>query len=92
MSSAEFDIIGRYFNNSGRHDLPDEDIVLDNGDDCAVLSVPADKQLVVTVDTLISGVPDEGATVSHELVESGPERINIRPMIQAVHVTSDLLG
>jgi len=56
MASAEFDIIGKYFNNSDRDELLDEDIVLDNGDDCAIVSVPSASQLAITVDTLISGV------------------------------------
>jgi len=56
MASAEFDIIGKYFNNSDRAELLDEDIVLDNGDDCAIVSVPSASQLAITVDTLISGV------------------------------------
>ena len=50
----EFDIIRHYFQ---RHnaDLLD-DIVLGIGDDAAVIKVPTDQQLVLCMDTLVSGV------------------------------------
>jgi thiamine-monophosphate kinase len=52
MSNTEFDIIKTYFSFPSKR----SDIDVVNGDDCAVMSVPPDKQLVVTVDTLIEGV------------------------------------
>jgi len=50
--SNEFDIIQKYFT---RFPLR-EDVSLGIGDDAAIVIPPADQQLVVTVDTLISGV------------------------------------
>lgn len=49
---AEFDVIRKYFTPVSL----DNDVILGVGDDCAVLQAPADKQLVMTVDTLVSGV------------------------------------
>jgi thiamine-monophosphate kinase len=50
--ASEFDLINKYFRSS---DLPD-DVTLGVGDDAALLNVPEGEQLVVTVDTLLSGV------------------------------------
>jgi len=52
MAASEFDIIARYFK---RHTAARDDVVLGIGDDAAVLQVPADRQLVVTMDTLVAG-------------------------------------
>lgn len=49
----EFDIIKHYF---VQPTLQRSDVILGSGDDGAVLQVPADHQLVVTIDTLIEGV------------------------------------
>lgn len=52
MNNAEFDVIKKYFTfTHGR-----EDVLLAGGDDCASVDVPAGKELVITVDTLVSGV------------------------------------
>lgn len=61
--ASEFDLIDRYFRSS---DLPD-DVTLGVGDDAALLNIPEGEQLVVTVDTLISGV--------HFPVHTSPEDI-----------------
>lgn len=61
--NSEFDIIKKYFTFS---DLRD-DVLIAGGDDCASVSVPENKQLLVTTDTLISGV--------HFPVETTPEDI-----------------
>ena len=53
MPDSEFEIINRYF---ARRAFASKNIILGIGDDAAVLSTPADKQLVVSIDTLISGV------------------------------------
>ncbi len=53
MPDSEFDIISRYFSNRIANN---ENIILGIGDDAAVLSIPVNKQLLVSVDTLISGV------------------------------------
>lgn len=52
MNSSEFDVIKKYFTFPGLR----EDVVLAGGDDCAIVSVPANQQLLITTDTLISGV------------------------------------
>lgn len=50
--NSEFDIIKKYFT------FPEarQDVLIAAGDDCASVSVPADRQLLITTDTLISGV------------------------------------
>ncbi len=52
MNNTEFDIIKKYFTFSDSRD----DVLLAGGDDCAIVSVPENKQLLITTDTLISGV------------------------------------
>ena len=49
MSLNEFSIIERYFYSLGKR----KGVSLGVGDDCAILDIPADKQLVTTVDTLV---------------------------------------
>jgi thiamine-monophosphate kinase len=49
---TEFDLIEKYFTPESWR----KDVVLGVGDDCAVLQAPNNKQLAVTVDTLIAGV------------------------------------
>ncbi|MCU7960056.1 MAG: thiamine-phosphate kinase [gamma proteobacterium symbiont of Bathyaustriella thionipta] len=51
--TAEFALIQRYFSDP---DVLRPDVLLGVGDDCAVLSPPAGKQLLVSMDTLNSGV------------------------------------
>ncbi|ROS01626.1 thiamine-phosphate kinase [Sinobacterium caligoides] len=48
----EFDLIARFFRR--QHD--GEGVVLDNGDDCAVLDIEPEQQLVVSIDTMVAGV------------------------------------
>ena len=50
---SEFDLINHFFKT-----LPQQrkDVLLGIGDDCAILQVPQGKQLVVSTDTLVSGV------------------------------------
>jgi thiamine-monophosphate kinase len=52
MNNSEFDVIKQYFTFSDQR----RDVLLAGGDDCAIVSVPDGKRLVVTTDTLISGV------------------------------------
>ena len=52
MSLGEFEVIRRYFSKSTAR----SDVLLGVGDDAAVLCVPADRRLVVTVDTIVEGV------------------------------------
>lgn len=53
MSSSEFDLIRRYF---AVGKVSRDDVILGIGDDGAVLRVPQDKELVVSIDTLVAGV------------------------------------
>ena len=69
MNNSEFDIIKEYFTFSTLSD----DVLIASGDDCASVSVPEDKQLLVTVDTLISGV--------HFPVETTAENIAYKAMM-----------
>ena len=57
----EFEIIKKYFTFTGTRD----DVLIAGGDDCASVSVPENKQLLITVDTLISGV--------HFPADTGPD-------------------
>jgi len=53
MAQDEFAIIERYFSNIGK---PADNITLGIGDDAAVVEVPPNNQLVVSMDTLVGGV------------------------------------
>lgn len=57
----EFDLIRKYF----RRDYRREDIIVGNGDDCAVVSIPAGHQMATSIDTLVEGV--------HFLADTNPE-------------------
>ncbi len=54
MSDGEFEVIDRYFSQIGWQNS--SSLILGPGDDCAVLSVPADEQLCVSTDTLLETV------------------------------------
>jgi thiamine-monophosphate kinase len=53
LALSEFDLIEKYFTQSGP---PGENVTLGVGDDCALLQPPAGKELAVTIDTLVEGV------------------------------------
>ncbi len=53
VATGEFEIIDRYF---ARHALQRPDVDIGIGDDAAVVRLPQDKRLVVTVDTIVEGV------------------------------------
>ena len=55
---AEFELIQRYFSFSQiKKDLKKPSPIIKSiGDDCAILKIPSKKQLVTSVDTLVSGV------------------------------------
>ncbi len=63
MNNSEFDVIKKYFS------FPDsrDDVLLAGGDDCAIVSVPENKQLVITTDTLVSGVHFPEATSAENI-------------------------
>lgn len=52
MALGEFELIARYFSNIGSAHSVD----LSVGDDCALLTPPANRQLVISVDTLVADV------------------------------------
>jgi len=52
MATGEFNLINTYFLSPSSR----KDVVLGVGDDCAIVSVPEDKQLAITTDTLVDGV------------------------------------
>ncbi len=54
MPASEFEIIHDYFERHGRGNR--RDVILGIGDDGAILQPPADRQLVVAIDTLVEGV------------------------------------
>ena len=49
----EFELINHYFKGRG---ITRRDVNLGIGDDCALVTVPANCQLAVTTDTLVAGV------------------------------------
>jgi thiamine-monophosphate kinase len=49
---TEFELIEKFF----KQTPPRTDVVLGIGDDCAIVDIPAQQQLAVTTDTLVSGV------------------------------------
>lgn len=57
MNNSEFDVINKYFTFPSARD----DVALAVGDDCAIVAVAENKQLLITTDTFISGVhfPEE---------------------------------
>lgn len=64
MSIPEFELIQRFFNRRIR-DKPD--IVLGVGDDAALISPPADQQLVIAIDTLVKGVHFPDTTSPYDI-------------------------
>ena len=64
---SEFDLIHDYFQQTKQ---VRQDVVLGIGDDCALLQAPADQQLVMGMDTLLSGchfLPDvDPVTLGHK--------------------------
>ncbi|MCG6937738.1 MAG: thiamine-phosphate kinase [Gammaproteobacteria bacterium] len=52
MNNSEFDVIQKYFTFPNTRN----DVILAVGDDCACVTVPENRQLLITTDTLISGV------------------------------------
>lgn len=61
---SEFDLINQYFNTTA---VKRDDVLLGIGDDCAILSPPAGKQLAVSTDTLICGVHFPESTTAEDI-------------------------
>ena len=64
MSIPEFELIQRFFT---RQIENRPDIVLGVGDDAALIATPADKHLVVAIDTLVEGVHFPPATSPYDI-------------------------
>lgn len=71
MSYSEFEIIRRYFAESGL-DFTRDGVALSIGDDAALLSVPADKLLAMSMDVLVDGV--------HFPADADPELLGCRAL------------
>jgi thiamine-monophosphate kinase len=52
MATGEFNLIKKYFLSPSSR----KEVLLGIGDDCAIVSVPENKQLAITTDTLVDGV------------------------------------
>ena len=55
QSLGEFELIDRYFSRSPSDGTARPDVILGVGDDAALLRMPADRELVAAVDTLVAG-------------------------------------
>lgn len=71
----EFALINHYFRTAKRNGA-DQGVIQGIGDDCAVLSVPAGQQLVVSIDTLVEGV--------HFLPDTAPDLLAWRLLGAAI--------
>lgn len=56
MGLSEFDLIKRYFSQGGAFNQHRPDVELGIGDDAAIVNIPAGQSLVMSLDTLVSGV------------------------------------
>lgn len=63
MPGSEFEVIKEYFTFKKNRD----DVNITVGDDCAMVTVPLGKQLLVTTDTLISGVHFPKSTSAQDI-------------------------
>ena len=61
----EFALITHFFANQKQTQR--QDVVLGIGDDCAILKVPAEQQLLVSMDTLVNGVHFPLATAAYDI-------------------------
>lgn len=61
----EFALIAHYF--AERKQSPRTDVVLGIGDDCAILTVPKEQQLLISIDTLVNGVHFPETTAAHDI-------------------------
>ena len=63
MAAGEFNLINNYFQSSFQR----KDVALGIGDDCAIVTVPENRQLAITTDTLIEGVHFPSATSPEDI-------------------------
>lgn len=64
MALSEFAIINRYFNNQQNQR---QDVILGIGDDCALLKVPPQQELAVSMDTLVADVHFPATTTAYDI-------------------------
>lgn len=72
MAVGEFDLIDRYF----KRQQTSESVVLGVGDDCALLQVPSDQLLAVSMDTLVADVHFPAAAAAEDIAQRAL-RVNI---------------
>ena len=63
MATGEFNLIKKYFFSPSNR----KEVLLGIGDDCAIVSVPEDKQLAITTDTLVDGVHFPSNTLPEDI-------------------------
>jgi thiamine-monophosphate kinase len=63
MSLSEFQIIKTYFD---KH-YQDSSVIKGIGDDCAIVQIPQDKQLAISMDTLVKGVHFPNETSAYDI-------------------------
>ena len=72
MALTEFSLIQQFFADATQKR---QDVIVDIGDDCAVLSCPADSDIAISIDTLVSGIhffPDvDPHTLGHKSLAVG---------------------
>lgn len=68
MSLSEFELIHKYFSRIDYCDDADA-IGLGVGDDCALLTVPGDQQLAISIDTLVEGVHFPDADMAFDIAK-----------------------
>ena len=64
MPLNEFNLIERYFTSKA---LSRDDIIVGIGDDAAIVAIPPNQHLVITTDTLVSGVHFFPETPAHDI-------------------------
>lgn len=64
MTTSEFGLIKKYFETQP---IQQKNVVIGIGDDAAVVNIPTGHQLVITTDTLVSGVHFPETTTAHDI-------------------------
>ena len=90
MASGEFSLINTYFLSPSNR----KEVSVGIGDDCAIVSVPADKQLAVTTDTLVDGVhfpsdtsPEDIACKAVVVNLSDLAAMGAEPALSLIHIS-----
>jgi len=64
MTLGEFDIIEHFFK---KQPIMRDDVILGPGDDCALVEIPPNQQLAITMDTLVAGVHFPHTTCAYDI-------------------------